>query len=608
MPPETKRRSIGTVTVLFTDVVGSTELLDRFGDDVADRVRRKHFKRLRQLVRAFGGNEVKSLGDGLMVVFSSASDAAACAVAIQQATATDPGALPVRVGLHTGEAVWEDKDLYGGPVVVARRLCDKAEGGQILASDLVRGLIGRRGSFSFDDMGFMELKGFRAPMPTAEVLWREHPTELVDSALAEPKAPRRGNLAAAVLAVGIAAIVAILAVVWVVAGEDGTTGPTQPTDPGPEPGSLSIRWATEDLGTLADASGEQIILDLAIHRGRLIAPGRDQSRGNFDAVVWMRTESGVWRRSYPDGANSLPGDQMIFSVVGRGRTLIAVGTDNLSGRWDPAVWMSKDLGRRWTRTDESLAESGDQVIFSIADDGSRFVASGYSSARPGQADAAIWLSRNGRSWTRVTGQKEIFGRPGRSEARDVVATKDGFVAVGGYDVSVDESDAAVWFSRTGKVWERVGSTTFARPRDQKMMSVVRTDSGVLAAGFDAVVGDKDAALWTSTDGLNWERMPQDETVFGGLNDQIIYALAAGPGYVAGAGVDARDGGEDAVVWLSLNGEGWRRMPADENVLGGDGVQEMRGAVIDGREVITAGESEESGDADGTVWTGSVTGL
>ena len=77
MPEQAK---VGTVTLLFTDLVGSTEILEQLGDDAADDLRRIHFELLRETVEDFGGQEVKNLGDGLMVVFASAADAIASAI------------------------------------------------------------------------------------------------------------------------------------------------------------------------------------------------------------------------------------------------------------------------------------------------------------------------------------------------------------------------------------------------------------------------------------------------------------------------------------------------------------------------------------------------
>ena len=164
------------VTLLFTDLVGSTALLDALGDDEAERFRRVHFGLLRDVAAAHAGQEVKNLGDGLMVAFPSVVDALSCAVGIQQAVQRHNARevddrLKVRVGLHVGEPIQDEGDYFGTPVVVAKRLCDSAEGGQILASDLVRALVGSRGSFGFRPLGSVTLKGFSEPLETCEIAW-----------------------------------------------------------------------------------------------------------------------------------------------------------------------------------------------------------------------------------------------------------------------------------------------------------------------------------------------------------------------------------------------------------------------------------------------------
>src|SRR3954454_10345925 len=120
------------VTIMFTDVVGSTTLYDRYGDDEADARRARHFAVLRAGVASHDGREVKSTGDGLMVTFTSAVAAVRCAVAMQRTSE-----LEVRVGLDAGEPLQEGDDLYGTSVIVASRLCDAAEPGEILASEIV---------------------------------------------------------------------------------------------------------------------------------------------------------------------------------------------------------------------------------------------------------------------------------------------------------------------------------------------------------------------------------------------------------------------------------------------------------------------------------------
>ena len=124
----------GVVVLLFTDLVGSTELLARLGDDAAEDLRRVHFSLLRSAIDTNDGREVKTLGDGVMAAFASPVQAVGCAVLIQRAVEEysrhHPEApLCVRVGLHAGEPVEAEEDFHGTAVVVAKRLCDEAEGG-----------------------------------------------------------------------------------------------------------------------------------------------------------------------------------------------------------------------------------------------------------------------------------------------------------------------------------------------------------------------------------------------------------------------------------------------------------------------------------------------
>ncbi len=183
----------GTVTVLFTDIVGSTELMQRLGDDSYEQLRRQHFDLLRSQVAAFHGEEVKSAGDGLMAVFASAVNAVGCGVAMQQAAhrhnqeqhKTD--ALQLRVGMDAGEPIRDDGDYYGTSVNVASRLSDGADGGQIIVSQLVRRLVGNRGGFDFHDLKPWALHGMPDPVPVCEVAWE--PSSEDESATGTAQAP-----------------------------------------------------------------------------------------------------------------------------------------------------------------------------------------------------------------------------------------------------------------------------------------------------------------------------------------------------------------------------------------------------------------------------------
>ncbi len=160
-------------TVLFTDLVGHTEMMSRLGDERGRDVLREHERITREVLKANGGTEVKTMGDGFMASFGSVTRAVECAVALQRAFADREGEpLSVRVGLNAGEPIEEDGDLFGATVILASRIAAKAGGGEILVADTVRGLCSGKG-FLFADRGEFVAKGFEEPVRVYEVSWRE---------------------------------------------------------------------------------------------------------------------------------------------------------------------------------------------------------------------------------------------------------------------------------------------------------------------------------------------------------------------------------------------------------------------------------------------------
>jgi class 3 adenylate cyclase/pimeloyl-ACP methyl ester carboxylesterase len=204
-------RSTTFRAVLFTDLVGHTEMMSRLGDERGRAVLREHETITRNVLKQYGGTEVKTMGDGFMASFASVTKAVECAIALQkaieernrgvgaqhtpiadhipdpddQSTAYDVSQagraaplrapvqpLSVRVGLNAGEPIEEDGDLFGATVILASRIAAKAEGGEILVADTVRGLCSGKG-FLFADRGEFVAKGFEDPVRVYEVRWRE---------------------------------------------------------------------------------------------------------------------------------------------------------------------------------------------------------------------------------------------------------------------------------------------------------------------------------------------------------------------------------------------------------------------------------------------------
>ena len=163
-------------TILFTDVEGSTALTQRLGDAKARDVLRQHERMVREALKSHGGSEVKTMGDGFMASFSSATKALECAIAMQRAfaerneSAEEP--ILVRIGLNAGEPIAEDDDLFGTAVNRAARITATAKGGEILVANVVRELAEGK-DFLFADRGETSLRGFDEPVRLYELRWRE---------------------------------------------------------------------------------------------------------------------------------------------------------------------------------------------------------------------------------------------------------------------------------------------------------------------------------------------------------------------------------------------------------------------------------------------------
>jgi class 3 adenylate cyclase len=212
-----------TVTILFCDLVASTERRARLGDDRFDEFSRGFMRTLRAAISDHHGREVTSAGDGLMVVFPlSVADAVACASQMHARVAALDPAEPaqLRIGLSTGE-VAEDGDNYSGmPIVEAARLEAAAAPGQTLANAVVRTLVGSRRALRFRDVGSLTLKGIPHPLPTVEVIDTEMVEPVIPASVPTPRraaSPRRRRLVIA----GASVMVIALAAGAFVATRDG---------------------------------------------------------------------------------------------------------------------------------------------------------------------------------------------------------------------------------------------------------------------------------------------------------------------------------------------------------------------------------------------------
>ena len=165
-------------TVIFTDIVGSTALTQRLGDEAAMEFLRRHDRIVRDALKECKGREVKHTGDGIMASFTSAAGAVRCAAKIQNSIAHDPNPqrFQLRIGAAAGEPVEQNSDIFGVTVQLAARLCTYAEPEQIVVSNVVAELCIGKG-LAFRSLGEVSLKGFDDSIHAHAVEWAgEKPT------------------------------------------------------------------------------------------------------------------------------------------------------------------------------------------------------------------------------------------------------------------------------------------------------------------------------------------------------------------------------------------------------------------------------------------------
>lgn len=165
----------GLRAVMFTDIVGSTEMTARLGDAAALELVRVHDALVRRGLAAHGGREVKHTGDGIMAAFDKVASAVRAAADIQRHflgyNGGSAASLSVRIGIHAGEPVADHNDLFGATVQLAARLCSEAEADGVVVSGLVREMCHMDTEY-FVPLGERRLKGFAKGVPVFRLEWR----------------------------------------------------------------------------------------------------------------------------------------------------------------------------------------------------------------------------------------------------------------------------------------------------------------------------------------------------------------------------------------------------------------------------------------------------
>jgi class 3 adenylate cyclase len=172
----------GTITIVFSDIESSTQRATSMGDKSWMKVLSAHNGIIKRHVDLWQGTIVKNQGDGFMLTFGGARRALRAMIGVQQdleqfAEDNPDQGVRVRVGVHTGEVIAEEGDIFGKHVMLAARVGGIAEGGQILVSSLVREIAGARGDLTFGEPVIVALKGIEGDHMVYPLIWEEFDAE-----------------------------------------------------------------------------------------------------------------------------------------------------------------------------------------------------------------------------------------------------------------------------------------------------------------------------------------------------------------------------------------------------------------------------------------------
>ncbi|HEY1722707.1 MAG TPA: adenylate/guanylate cyclase domain-containing protein [Magnetospirillaceae bacterium] len=172
--PQSAEAAPRIMAVMFTDMVGSTDMTQVKGDQAAQVIVRRHNSIVRAALNEYGGKQVKHTGDGIMASFPSPASAVEATIAIQRACAANNARFPdqelhLRIGINAGEPIQEEEDLFGATVQLAARVCAAAGTDQIVCTNVVRELSG--GKANFRSRGPVALKGFSEKITLYDVAW-----------------------------------------------------------------------------------------------------------------------------------------------------------------------------------------------------------------------------------------------------------------------------------------------------------------------------------------------------------------------------------------------------------------------------------------------------
>jgi serine/threonine-protein kinase len=312
-------------------------------------------------------------------------------------------------------------------------------------------------------------------------------------------------------------------------------------------------WKRVDVEALAEA-GSQRLVDVVEFQGKLVAIGYTSSE-DLDAAVWTTTDGLTgWTRVWSDPE---PGLQVMRELVVFDGGLLALGWSSIGEETDAAVWTSSD-GESWERIHDSSFEGpGTQQMWTGVVLGKQVIALGDIPSGDGSKDAGFWRLEDG-TWSMLDGG--LSERPDDQEIRDVAIGADGTVVAVGISGDKPAEDVAIWTSRAGRIesW-RQAHGRFAIERQQELLAVVPTASGFVAMGWtDRPRTREDALVWLSTDGRHWsspDRSSLDYLQLAGESPTqearalIQFDTDQQGGMLVALGTTGRAPNENAEIWI-----------------------------------------------------------
>jgi DNA-binding SARP family transcriptional activator len=434
-----------------------------------------------------------------------------------------------------------------------------------------------------------------------------------DQPTAPPRPAQRRTLTIALAAVSLV-VVALVALRLAESPEDvtGTTGPTGPAGTGAPPSSPpAVSWT--EVGPAVEAfegEGDQRILGGIATPDALIAVGKTatfrpsaREPRDYDAAVWIQSPAAEWRL-VEDGDFAATGRQEATDALVVDGRLVVFGSDASAGDFDAAIWTSDDAGLTWARVDpeaRGIREPGDQGVRGVTSTGSKVVAVGFT-RRGGDEDAAIWTSSDAEDWA-------LAVPTNLDEAGDqqmiTVTNFRGLIVAGGVSDSGESKDAVIWTSPDGQDWDRLSDGSLSGEGDQQINAITVGGPGLVAVGEETIDGDENAAVWTSIDGTNWDRVEDPSGALGGSGSQQMSAVADSDVGLVAAGNEVLNGTNGA-LWVSADGTTWSRVPpAEITTLADFGRQVVRALVTTQDGFVAFGWEGRGGDDDADAWIGRV---